>query len=193
MVKELLDRANWMTYFGLISSIIGICMCYLNKIEIAIICLMVSGICDSFDGTIANKIRKGKSNAFGVQLDSLADIVSSGIFPIIICMSLGFHAIPSIIVYVIFIISGITRLAYYNVNNHLDKENFIGLPITTSTIIIPLLYFLKCNDIIFSVSILILAILYVMPIKIRKIDLKAKCVLAVLGLIIAVCLIGELI
>lgn len=193
MIKEILNKANWLTYLGVIASIIGISMCFLNKTEIAIICLMISGICDAFDGTIARKIRKEEENNFGVELDSLADIISSGIFPIIICLSLGFSSLLSIIVYMIFILTGVTRLAYYNTNTHEDNKFFVGLPITTSTILIPILYLLKCKEVFFISAIFILSILYILPFKIKKINLVTKITLTIFAIIITLIMIGELI
>lgn len=190
MVKEILDKANWLTYLGLISTVIGIEMCYANRIDIAIILLIISGICDTFDGTVAKKIRKNKSNNFGVELDSLVDVVSSGVFPILICISMNFNSVIDIIVYTMFMISSVTRLAYYNIKSNEDSKYFTGVPITTSTIAIPLIYLFAKKEILLVGGIFVLSILYISPIKIKKLNAKTKILLSVLGITAIVCLIG---
>lgn len=147
--------------------------------------LIVSGICDAFDGTIAKKLRKNIKDDYGIQLDSLADILSSGIFPIIICISMGFNKNVDIIIYCIFIICGITRLAYFNVNTKNETTCFTGLPITCTTIILPIIYNLK-NEVLFMSVLLLLSILFVSNIKIKKPNLKTKLVLSLMGIIFIV-------
>ncbi|WP_263850158.1 CDP-alcohol phosphatidyltransferase family protein [Ligilactobacillus ruminis] len=62
--------------FGGISYVID------NKIVAACVCLLLSGICDTFDGKIAQtKERTQHEKRFGIQLDSLADTVCFGVLP----------------------------------------------------------------------------------------------------------------
>lgn len=190
MIKEMLDKANWLTYIGLISAVIGIGMCCLNKIDTAIMLLIVSGICDTFDGTVAKRLRKDKTDNFGVELDSLADIVSSGVFPVMICISMNFNSVIDMIVYSMFMISSVTRLAYYNIKSGEDSGHFTGVPITTSTILIPLLYLFVKKEIVMVTSIFALSILYVTPIKIKKLNLATKILLTIIGFISIAWLIG---
>lgn len=189
MLKQLFSKANIVTYIGLILAIVGIWLCYINKVNIAIICLVVCGICDGFDGTIARKLRETDDNGFGVQLDSLVDIISSGILPIIICYSMGFNSIINTIIYAFFIIMGVTRLAYYNIAGRQDKTNFTGVPITASTIVFPIIYYFFRNEIVFMIALFGLGCLYVTPIKIKKLSLKEKIALSITGIIVIIVLI----
>uniref|UniRef100_UPI0040270D61 CDP-alcohol phosphatidyltransferase family protein n=1 Tax=Ruminococcus bicirculans (ex Wegman et al. 2014) TaxID=1160721 RepID=UPI0040270D61 len=43
-----------LTYIGLVSSVFGITQVFENHISIALLCLVLSGICDIFDGKIAS-------------------------------------------------------------------------------------------------------------------------------------------
>lgn len=184
MIKEIFNKANIVTFVGLMIAIVGMIFCFTDKIDFAVVCLAICGICDGFDGTIARKLRKKDDGGFGIQLDSLVDIVASGILPIIICISLNYLQPIECVIYILFIICGVTRLAYYNIHTFEDNKNFVGFPITSSTIILPLIYFLLRNEMILIASIFLLAILFIVPIKIKKLSFKGKIILSVLGVIV---------
>ncbi len=95
-----------------------------------------------FDGKVARtkKNRTADEKLFGVQIDSLCDVVCFGILPIIICftMSPDSHIILRASVLGYYAVCGVIRLAYYNVleTNRQQVEDggnkcFHGLPITT--------------------------------------------------------------
>ena len=181
MISNIWGKRNILTFIGIVFSIIGIYFCNIKFINEAIIMMILAGICDAFDGFIAKKINN--DDTYGIQLDSLSDIISSGILPISLCLSMGYDSFIDIGVYIIFIICGITRLAYYNVNSSNDKC-FVGLPITCSTILIPLLYIIIKNEIIFMLALLILSISFITNIKIPKPSLRMRTVLSIMGLIV---------
>lgn len=183
MISILLKKSNIVTFIGIAFSIIGICFCYSNRTNYAIIMMILAGICDAFDGPIARKISKGK-NLYGVQLDSLADIICSGVLPISVCLAMGYNSLVNTIIYIIFVVCGIIRLAYYNVNSS-DEDYFEGIPITFSTIIIPLLYVLIKNEIALMIGLLALSIFFVSGIKIKKPSLKLRIILSTIGVIFA--------
>ena len=71
-----------LTYIGLASSVLGIFTAFDGKPSMAVICLIISGICDMFDGKIARTMdRTQMEKRFGIQIDSLCDLVSFGILP----------------------------------------------------------------------------------------------------------------
>lgn len=181
MVKQIWKIQNLITMLGLLAAIVGIILCYNNMINYSIILLVFAGICDGVDGTFARKISKD-DNKYGTHLDSLNDIVSSGIYPVIICMALGYTGVIDAIVYAIYMICGITRLAYYNVNSS-EKGHFVGVPITTSTILIPLIYLITKNEYAFLGGFVVLSILFVSNIKIPKPSMKVKVLLSIIGII----------
>jgi CDP-diacylglycerol--serine O-phosphatidyltransferase len=85
---------------------------------------------DFLDGIVA-RISKGASR-FGVELDSMADIVSFAVAPAVLLYSyklIDFGNWGWILGFT-FIMAGAYRLARYNINARLEtKGNFIGLPI----------------------------------------------------------------
>ena len=82
-----------LTYLGLASSVFGIyASISFGKSGpiIGICCLMLSGFFDMFDGRVARtKKRTENEKKFGIQLDSLSDLVCFGILPTIIGYSIG--------------------------------------------------------------------------------------------------------
>ena len=85
------DLANAVTLAGLFSSVLGIFFAARGVFSAAVIALLWATFCDWFDGPIARRT-KGRTDdlrALGGQLDSLVDIVSSGVGPAILLLSIG--------------------------------------------------------------------------------------------------------
>ena len=189
MCKKIWKVENILTFIEIIFLAISIKMCFNDMIWGAIICLIFLGILDGLDGKLAHKFRKEETNKeYGVQLDSLLDIMSFGILPVIILYSMKFNNIIDTLIYILFLICGVTRLAYFNVSGKENNEYFYGVPITVSAIVFPIIYILNNNRIIYLTSLCILSILYVSDIKIKKMNLKLKLVLSIIGIIIALCI-----
>src|SRR5574344_1553992 len=84
------DYTVILTYLSVCSGITGMAFAFTHHPFLAIVCLMVSGLCDMFDGKVARtKKRDQKRIQYGIQIDSLADIISFGVLPIIIGLSIG--------------------------------------------------------------------------------------------------------
>ncbi len=184
MISNLWRKSNIVTFMGIAFSIVGICLCFLGNIKYAIVMLMLGGICDGFDGPIARRINK-EANPYGVQIDSLADIVGSGVLPVCICLAIGYRAPIDMAIYVLFVICGITRLSYYNVNGG-DKDSFSGMPITFSTMLLPWMYVLCNNEIAFMIGLTLLSIAYVSGLKVKKPSMKVKIALSIGGAILGI-------
>ena len=80
-----------LTYLRLCSAVFGMVQASKENFTIAIFCLMLCGICDAFDGTVARskKDRTEDEKSFGIQLDSLCDSISFGVFPAFLCYYMG--------------------------------------------------------------------------------------------------------
>lgn len=84
------DYTVILTYISFASSISGIFLATRGHFNWAIFCLAFSGLCDMFDGKIARtkKNRTEDEKRFGIQIDSLCDVVCFGVFPIVLCYEL---------------------------------------------------------------------------------------------------------
>lgn len=113
----------------------------------AAILLMFAMLFDLLDGRVARMTRT--QSAFGMQLDSLADIVSFGVAPSLLVYKwvLYRYPVPGLIVGFLFIASGAIRLARFNVQSASPagapvkpSKYTVGLPIPpASGILISLL------------------------------------------------------
>lgn len=146
------DYTVVLTYVSLGISIFGITRALQGDFKIAIFCLALSGLCDMFDGKIARtkKNRTEDEKKFGIQIDSLCDVVCFGIFPIMICYCLGMKETVGIIVLILYGVASVIRLAYFNVTEEKRQQEsaevrqyYQGLPITSMAIILPFLYLIR--------------------------------------------------
>lgn len=143
-----------LTYMSLALSVCGICFAAAyggpRRDDIAAFFVLLAGLCDAFDGMVA-KTRKHRSDndkLFGMNIDSLSDMVSFGIAPIMVGVAMGMTRWYYCIVYVLFALCGLVRLAYYDVSevNRLKdptsvrRDSYEGLPITNVSLALPVFY-----------------------------------------------------
>ena len=66
-----------LTYIGMWIGFLGVMLAIKDRYVGSLICLMLAGVCDMFDGTIAStkKDRTRDERTFGIQIDSLSDIL----------------------------------------------------------------------------------------------------------------------
>ena len=160
----------------------------------AIVLLMFAGLCDMFDGKVARtkKKRTIEERHFGIQLDSLADVVSFGVLPAIIGYMLG----APLILVVLFPTAGLIRLAWFNVleitrNSSEPVKAYTGLPITSSAMVFPFIYMLKnllgnYFNLVYIIMMVVVGILFILKIKIKKPGFKTMIGFIIAGLIMFV-------
>ena len=164
--------------------------------------ILLAGLMDIFDGKIARLL--GISSKFGVEFDSLADVVSFCVAPSILVYNLYCNELNSIIGAVfsfIPLIAGTVRLAKYNLESDEDnpKNYSVGLstPISTVTIL-AFMYFSNqiggldyYGDPRFGLALVfVLGLLMLSPIHFPKVPLitfKSSLSNSILLLILIVC------
>ena len=136
-----------LTYLGLASAAMGMILTFQGFAKYALFCLAFSGLCDMFDGKVARlkKDRTEDEKRFGIQIDSLCDVVCFGAFPMILCYSIGMRGPAGISILVFYPIAGVIRLASFNIMEEKRQDEtdearkyYQGLPITSIAIILPL-------------------------------------------------------
>lgn len=71
-----------LTYIGMLVGFTGTSLAMSGNLHNALLCLMVAGFCDMFDGRIAStKVRTVQEKRFGIQIDSLSDLICFGVLP----------------------------------------------------------------------------------------------------------------
>ena len=164
------DYTVILTYLSLLSGSMGIIVCLhgVGHPYYGIFFLMFSGLCDTFDGKVARtkKNRTDTEKNYGIQIDSLSDLVAFGILPGCIAISLlrvstRFSDVPHLlkvdredklviypivltVIVLIYILAAMVRLAYFNVTEEerSSKEDgarkyYTGLPVTSAALIFP--------------------------------------------------------
>jgi len=198
-----------LTYLGVISAVLGIHFALDGKISYALICLMISGVCDMLDGHVARlKNRTDKEKSYGIQIDSLADIISFGILPVVIGYTAvvpfpfardygSFGMAINTLISSIYLLSALVRLAYFNVfeldllSKNEKSAHYEGLPVTSVALIIPItysicVYFHIPLSPVYYFLLLILSAAFVLKIKIPKPTLRFQFFCCLIGLLVIV-------
>lgn len=162
----------------------------------AIFYLVISLVLDGLDGRVARLTKT--TSKFGVEFDSLADLVAFGVAPaMLFYFSIGseFGRFGSLIT-AMFVVFGAIRLARFNVTTNENEPNmFIGLPIPTAAIVAGFwigIYnkyeFIKGYEWVFLVLMGLLSILMVSNVRypsFKKVDLgRSKYIKALVILVI---------
>ncbi|MCI8550682.1 MAG: CDP-diacylglycerol--serine O-phosphatidyltransferase [Lachnospiraceae bacterium] len=191
-----------LTYISLISSVFGMTQAIHGHFKTAIFCLALSGLCDMFDGKIARtkKDRTDDEKAFGIQIDSLCDVVCFGAFPALICYLLGVRGILGLLIISIYCVCSVIRLAFFNVLEGRRQQTegganhyYHGLPITSMSVVLPLIFMTQffIPDFVFlillHIVLLVVGILFVVDFPFRK---PNNHVLAVLVAVVAAALLA---
>lgn len=110
------DYTVVLTYIGTFFGVFGLYSAYNGNILYAVVSILAAGFCDMFDGTVANtkKDRTIQEKRFGIQIDSLNDVLCFGILPVIIGFSIGVQDTYFAIALFTFPLAAIIRLAYFN-------------------------------------------------------------------------------
>ena len=181
------DYTVILTYLSLFSAVAGIVLSSKGSFTGAVLCLMFSGFCDAFDGIVARskKNRTEDEKAFGIQLDSLCDVVSFGVFPAVLCYHLGTDGFVGILCIFAYCLCAVSRLAFFNVIEGKRQQNeggcnkvYRGLPVTSISILFPVVYLLRfilpANAFIgvLCVMLALVAFLFVLDFSVKKPDWK---------------------
>jgi len=153
-----------LTYMSLASASVGIVISLSGAGHpyIGMCLLLFCGLCDAFDGKVA-KTKKNRSEReckFGIQVDSLSDIVAFGVLPVCIGAALmrtsdtlnklqsgSFGKVFTVILFItmtFYTLAALIRLAYFNVTEEErqlketgTRKYYVGLPVTSAAITFP--------------------------------------------------------
>ena len=146
------DYTVILTYMSLLSAFAGMILFGKGMHTAAVLCLMFCGICDAFDGTVARtkKNRTEDEKAFGIQIDSLCDAVSFGVFPALLSVRMGLNGILGMAIAAIYSLCAVIRLAFFNVQEAKrqqaeegKRKTYRGLPVTSISMIYPVVALLQ--------------------------------------------------
>ena len=128
---------NLFTAASIFTGFYAIALAYEGAFEPAAWFIFLALVFDGLDGRVARMTNT--ASHFGVEFDSLADIVAFGVAPaLLLYLYIGeSYGRIGIVVSALFIIFGAVRLARFNVTtSRIEPSVFIGLPIPTAAIMI---------------------------------------------------------
>ena len=148
---------NYITISNLCCGIVSIILTFNNLLDFAALFIFIGVFLDFFDGFFARLLKV--ENEFGIQLDSMADLITSGLAPSFILFKLinineknqtigeftwelPFFSI-SLMAFLIVIFAAV-RLANFNIDKN-QKDSFIGLPTPMTAIFIASLPLIESN------------------------------------------------
>lgn len=174
MLIGIYDYTVILTYFSLLSAGTGIVVSLSGSGHpyLGVFFLLICGLCDAFDGKVAGtkKNRTDLERNFGIQIDSLSDIVAFGVLPACIGASLmrlspflneisepnkenPFASLISFVLFgalIFYILAALIRLAYFNVTEEErqkvetgSRKTYTGLPVTAASLIFPAVMLLQ--------------------------------------------------
>jgi CDP-diacylglycerol--serine O-phosphatidyltransferase len=189
------DYTVILTYLGFVSGVFGIIMAMSGHIFTAVFALMFSGLCDMFDGKVARtkKKRTQEEKSFGIQLDSLSDLVCFGVLPAVIGYKIGINKVYLMPLIILYPLAGLIRLAYFNMletmrNGDGPVKEYVGLPITSAALIFPFIFIFrkllgKYFVLLYGIALLVIGVLFIIKIKIKKPKTKHMIMFIVIGIL----------
>jgi CDP-diacylglycerol---serine O-phosphatidyltransferase len=156
---------NLITTASLFAGFYAIIEAINGNFELAAVAILVSLILDGLDGRVARMTHS--SSNFGVQYDSLADLVSFGVAPALIVYfwALRPYGRYGWVAAFLFVVCGALRLARFNVQTGvIDPRYFNGLPIPAAATMVAtyILMYYELGDWAPDRHILVLLMIYVL-------------------------------
>lgn len=206
------DYTVILTYLSAISGAVGIIISLSGDGHpfLGAFFLLFSGLCDAFDGKVAKtkKDRTASQMKFGIQIDSLADLIAFGTLPAAIGAAMFrrysmqvekihlSYTILMMAVIAVYVLAALIRLAYYNITEEERqsvetgaRKTYTGLPVTSAALIFPLVlliqYLIPSADItpIYLAVMLFVAVAFVSKFKITKPGLRGIMIMIGIGLV----------
>ena len=125
------------TSLGLLAGFYSLISSINLHFELAAVMIAAAFICDGLDGRVARVSRT--SSQFGIEYDSLSDVVAFGCAPAALAYSWALKPLGAfaIVISGVYVVAAALRLARFNVQTgSIDKRRFVGLPVPGAAILI---------------------------------------------------------
>lgn len=174
------DYTVILTYMGALAGMLGIVMSVRGLYVNTILCMAVALVCDTLDGIVARKKKNRTKNEmlFGIQIDSLCDLISFGLCPATLFYMLGMRGIADMSLLGAYCLCCVIRLGYFNVlavQAELGtKGDYHGLPVVCLDIAAPAVYLAyllvpgRCSLWVLRTATVLFGFLYILDFKVKK-------------------------
>lgn len=171
-----LNSALALTYMNALCGVSGIIAVSLGFIDVAFIMLIAAALFDVFDGAVARLKKQTMSQKrLGTVADSVADMVSFGVLPVTLFISICSLSWVTGIVAIVYVLAAIHRLVVFTgdaLQAEVPTRQFIGLPVLMGAIALPIGQVLFGRfgwfESFLTLFVLVVAILFVSKIAISK-------------------------
>ena len=139
------DLPNLCSLTGLFCSLLSIYASLLNFFPLAVICLLWATLFDYCDGIIARRMknRPDAFGRFGVELDSLIDMVSYAAAPVIFLLSLSRFSLWLLPVLFFILASTALRLSFFNIFGLMENKTYIGLSLDHNILVFAFVFLFR--------------------------------------------------
>lgn len=174
------DYTVVLTYLGALLGLFSITLACGGSYMGTIYCLAGSLVCDTLDGKVA-RAKKGRTEQemrFGIQIDSLCDVISFGVAPAFLFYFLGLQKWYDMLFLGGYCLCCVIRLGYFNVlagEAELGtKGDYHGLPVVCLTVMVPAVYMLHLwlPEVLFfwamRLALTVFGFLYILDFKVKK-------------------------
>ena len=199
MKKKILGYYDYtviLTYCGMLFAFFGILRVISQDYWNAVVCLMLAGVCDMFDGAVAStKKRDEREKRFGIQIDSLSDLISFGVLPAVFVYMISERSVLVGWISSLFVLCALIRLAYFNVLEEdrqretcEKRKSYLGVPVTTVAVFLPALYLMYdyhlCRRLLwYPILLICMGVGYLLPVEIKKPGIIGKVGFFLLGIL----------
>lgn len=163
---------------GVIAILLSVSNQSLSNMINSSLLIMLAAVTDRLDGKVARMFRV--TSDLGKELDSLSDLISFGVAPVIVAWKIsftGFGALGYILV-LMFSIAGAYRLARFNITAF--DNVFRGVPITVAGAFVTIINLYNCfailnnrysslNSILTALIVIVLSFFMVSKLRIKKV------------------------
>ena len=105
-----------LTYLGMLCGFMGIVSLFKGEFWLATLFLLLAGLLDMMDGAVASTRKRTESEKrFGIQIDSLSDLICFGVFPALFTFVICGNNVIALICAFAYALCALIRLAYFNV------------------------------------------------------------------------------
>lgn len=138
-IQNFISKADYVSLGNVLSGFCSIIASIQGEPIYAVGFILLAAVFDFFDGRVARKYNINSD--FGKELDSLCDLISFILAPVLFMYFVGYSNMVSLIILGLYVVMGTLRLARFNVTGTVEGGKFFeGVPVPVS-LVLPLFYF----------------------------------------------------
>ena len=190
------NKSVYITYLGAFIATVGFLFTLkTGDINYSFMGMIIAAVCDMFDGKVARHLKRSEMEKnFGVEIDSLADIVCFITIPALTVYLYGMTEWYQILLLGFYVVCGVIRLAHFNVAQS-DKDKAIsyyqGLPVPMSVFFFGIVWLLNKKiafnpGTVYTFLVPVVGLLHISKFRLKKFTniwfYISVCLLAALGI-----------